>query len=299
MELDAARNVFGQLGATPELARLEAIAHGDATARAHGLTARELQVLRLLATGTTNHVIAAELSVTVKTVDRHVSNTSSPSWACPRAPRRPPTPTSIGSSSRVWVQPPMPLDAPRWGFPRSRLIPGFLPSEHRPRRERREMRRIGDHAVVLGGSMAGLLAAPGPGHRGADAAHGAHAGEALDADLVLDSTDALPGPKFVTIGAERESRPSPHPTSWPRSATPSRSTTSSPTGSRPTSAAATSGCAGAPRRARQPAATPRTCDRHHHTRGRQRSTHLEEEVRETPRSSHDNASRPGRTRGAR
>ena len=31
-------------------------------------------MLRLLATGTTNRRIAGELSVTVKTVDRHVSN---------------------------------------------------------------------------------------------------------------------------------------------------------------------------------------------------------------------------------
>ena len=73
MELDAARGVFAQLGAAPDLARLEAITHWDA-AGSHGLTARELQVLRLLATGTTNRRIAGELSVTVKTVDRHVSN---------------------------------------------------------------------------------------------------------------------------------------------------------------------------------------------------------------------------------
>ena len=72
MELDAARGVFAQLGAAPDLARLEAITHWDA-AGSHGLTARELQVLRLLATGTTNRRIAGELSVTVKTVDRHVS----------------------------------------------------------------------------------------------------------------------------------------------------------------------------------------------------------------------------------
>jgi DNA-binding CsgD family transcriptional regulator len=74
MELDAARGVFAQLGATPDLARLEALAHRDAAAKAHGLTARELQVLRLLATGTTNHAIADELFVAEKTVDRHVSN---------------------------------------------------------------------------------------------------------------------------------------------------------------------------------------------------------------------------------
>jgi hypothetical protein len=41
MELDAARSVFARLGATPDLARLEAFAHED-TAKAHGLTVREL-----------------------------------------------------------------------------------------------------------------------------------------------------------------------------------------------------------------------------------------------------------------
>src|SRR6266508_3260345 len=61
MELDAARSVFARLGATPDLARLEALARRDAAATAHGLTERELQVLRLLATGTTNRAIAGEL----------------------------------------------------------------------------------------------------------------------------------------------------------------------------------------------------------------------------------------------
>jgi ATP/maltotriose-dependent transcriptional regulator MalT len=73
MELDAARSVFARLGATPDLARLEAFAHED-TAKAHGLTVRELEVLRLLATGRTNHAIAGELHLADKTVDRHVSN---------------------------------------------------------------------------------------------------------------------------------------------------------------------------------------------------------------------------------
>jgi DNA-binding NarL/FixJ family response regulator len=40
----------------------------------HGLTTRELEVLRLLATGRTNRVIAEELVLAVKTVDRHVSS---------------------------------------------------------------------------------------------------------------------------------------------------------------------------------------------------------------------------------
>ena len=39
-----------------------------------GLTERELQVLRLIASGRTNKAIARELSLSEKTVDRHVSN---------------------------------------------------------------------------------------------------------------------------------------------------------------------------------------------------------------------------------
>jgi DNA-binding CsgD family transcriptional regulator len=74
MELDAARTMFAQLGAAPDLARVEALARSDAAPNAYGLTERELQVLRLLATGTTNHAIANELVLSEKTVHRHVSN---------------------------------------------------------------------------------------------------------------------------------------------------------------------------------------------------------------------------------
>jgi ATP/maltotriose-dependent transcriptional regulator MalT len=74
MELEAARTVFARLGAVPDLARLEALAHREAAWKAHGLTERELQVLRLVATGATNHAIASKLFVAEKTVDRHVSN---------------------------------------------------------------------------------------------------------------------------------------------------------------------------------------------------------------------------------
>jgi ATP/maltotriose-dependent transcriptional regulator MalT len=74
MELEAARTVFAQLGAAPDLARLEALAHREAAWKAHGLTERELQVLRLVATGATNHAIASQLFVAEKTVDRHVSS---------------------------------------------------------------------------------------------------------------------------------------------------------------------------------------------------------------------------------
>jgi DNA-binding NarL/FixJ family response regulator len=74
MELDAARGVFAQLGAAPDLARLERLDRRDAASSGHGLTARELQVLRLLAAGRTNHAIATDLVLAEKTVDRHVSN---------------------------------------------------------------------------------------------------------------------------------------------------------------------------------------------------------------------------------
>ena len=74
MELEAARTVFAQLGAAPDLERLEALAHREAAGKAHGLTERELQVLRLVATGATNHAIASQLFVAEKTVDRHLSN---------------------------------------------------------------------------------------------------------------------------------------------------------------------------------------------------------------------------------
>jgi ATP/maltotriose-dependent transcriptional regulator MalT len=74
MELDAARGVFAQLGAVPDHARLERLDGRDAAATRHGLTARELQVLRLVAAGRTNHAIATDLVLAEKTVDRHVSN---------------------------------------------------------------------------------------------------------------------------------------------------------------------------------------------------------------------------------
>jgi DNA-binding NarL/FixJ family response regulator len=74
MELEAARSVLAQLGAAPDLARLDALAHREAAWKVHGLTERELQVLRLVATGATNHAIAGQLFVAEKTVDRHVSN---------------------------------------------------------------------------------------------------------------------------------------------------------------------------------------------------------------------------------
>ncbi len=73
LELDAARGAFARLGAAPDLTRLDALS-GATADDGHGLTARELQVLRLLAAGETNKAIAAKLVVSERTVDRHVSN---------------------------------------------------------------------------------------------------------------------------------------------------------------------------------------------------------------------------------
>jgi DNA-binding CsgD family transcriptional regulator len=74
LEIDAARSVFARLGATPDVARIDSLAKDASSTRRHGLTQRELQVLRLIATGKTNKIIAAELFLSGRTVDRHVSN---------------------------------------------------------------------------------------------------------------------------------------------------------------------------------------------------------------------------------
>jgi DNA-binding CsgD family transcriptional regulator len=74
LELDAARVVFEQLGAAPDLARIDSLTKGAASGLSHRLTPRELQVLRLVAAGKTNKAIAAELFLSEKTIDRHASN---------------------------------------------------------------------------------------------------------------------------------------------------------------------------------------------------------------------------------
>ena len=71
LELEAARETFRELGATPDLARTES---RDERRDTHGLTPRELEVLRLLAAGHSNKVIATHLVLSERTVERHVSN---------------------------------------------------------------------------------------------------------------------------------------------------------------------------------------------------------------------------------
>jgi ATP/maltotriose-dependent transcriptional regulator MalT len=72
MERDAARSAFTALGATPDIEQLDRSGDGDRSA--HGLTARELEVLGLVASGRSNRAIAGELVLSERTVDRHVSN---------------------------------------------------------------------------------------------------------------------------------------------------------------------------------------------------------------------------------
>jgi DNA-binding NarL/FixJ family response regulator len=56
------------------MAKLHAEPKESAHSNEHGLSPRELQVLRMVASGKTNKAIAAELCLSERTVDRHVSN---------------------------------------------------------------------------------------------------------------------------------------------------------------------------------------------------------------------------------
>jgi DNA-binding CsgD family transcriptional regulator len=72
LELQAARQTFQQLGAKQDVASVHSLAETPHSTA--GLTARELEVLRLVATGRTNRAIADALKLSEKTVARHISN---------------------------------------------------------------------------------------------------------------------------------------------------------------------------------------------------------------------------------
>jgi DNA-binding CsgD family transcriptional regulator/tetratricopeptide (TPR) repeat protein len=74
LELETARGVFAQLGAVRALAGVEALIPGAELLDAHGLTVRELEVLRLVAAGKTNREIASALVISERTVARHLQN---------------------------------------------------------------------------------------------------------------------------------------------------------------------------------------------------------------------------------
>lgn len=73
-ELTAAKWLFEQLQATPDVQRVNRSLNAKRHHETYGLTLRELQVLRLVAFGKSNKSIADELFISERTVDRHVSN---------------------------------------------------------------------------------------------------------------------------------------------------------------------------------------------------------------------------------
>ena len=72
-ELDAARAEFARLGAAPDAAQVAASIGGPKELPA-GLTAREVEVLRLVAAGRSNRQIAEALVISEHTVARHLQN---------------------------------------------------------------------------------------------------------------------------------------------------------------------------------------------------------------------------------
>jgi DNA-binding NarL/FixJ family response regulator len=73
-ELARARDAFARLGAAPDVERVDALRGGSSAAELHGLTARELQVLELVAVGKSNREIASALVISEHTVARHLQN---------------------------------------------------------------------------------------------------------------------------------------------------------------------------------------------------------------------------------
>lgn len=73
MEREAAIAMLSELGAA-EVGELRSVASPPSDGNSHGLTGREMEVLRLMATGLTNKLIADELFISERTIDRHLSN---------------------------------------------------------------------------------------------------------------------------------------------------------------------------------------------------------------------------------
>jgi DNA-binding NarL/FixJ family response regulator len=74
LELEAALSDFVQLGALPDAARVEQLLGRASVDASHGLSSRELEVLRLVAAGKSNREIAVALVISEHTVARHLQN---------------------------------------------------------------------------------------------------------------------------------------------------------------------------------------------------------------------------------
>jgi DNA-binding NarL/FixJ family response regulator len=74
VEFAAARQTFEQLGAVNDLAFVDSLVPKTGSQSTGPLSARELQVLRLVAAGMTNRNIGQKLFISEKTVARHLSN---------------------------------------------------------------------------------------------------------------------------------------------------------------------------------------------------------------------------------
>ena len=74
MELSAARRAFESLDAAPALQVAVELSLNELGTTKTGLTRRELDVLRLVASGATNREVAQALAISEKTVARHLSN---------------------------------------------------------------------------------------------------------------------------------------------------------------------------------------------------------------------------------
>jgi DNA-binding CsgD family transcriptional regulator len=74
LELEAAHRIFERLGADHEITQLVSLSSSPYKDAAEPLTRREIEVLKLIASGLTNRTIASKLFISEKTVARHISN---------------------------------------------------------------------------------------------------------------------------------------------------------------------------------------------------------------------------------